>query len=230
MKCFLKAIVIVFLSVGFIAGINSCKKEETPTLTTSTVTNIKGTTATGGGTITDEGTGTVITRGVCWNTSQNPTISNSKTSDGSGTGTFTSKMTGLKAGTKYYVRAYATNDAGDAYGNEINFTTSRVTCSAGCEEMTWGISGESFESIQYTNWSCTYTYVGSSYIKSCSGTLTLLASGNSYFINLTYNWPACSITVDVEGVGSCSDEAGKSKSIKECDCGEQQVTEKFEHL
>lgn len=56
-------------------------------------------------------------------TSTNPTISNSKTTDGTGTGVYTSTITGLAVNTKYYVRAYATNSVGTAYGTEISFTT-----------------------------------------------------------------------------------------------------------
>jgi len=65
----------------------------------------------------------VTQRGVCWSSSQNPTIGNSHTRDGSGTGRFTSYITGLKNNTRYYVRAYATNINGTAYGNQQSFTT-----------------------------------------------------------------------------------------------------------
>jgi len=80
-------------------------------------------TATSGGNVTSNGGGTVTARGVCWGTSPNPTTANSKTVDGSGTGAFVSALAGLTLNTPYYVRAYATNSAGTAYGNEITFTT-----------------------------------------------------------------------------------------------------------
>ena len=95
-----------------------------PTVTTSQVTNIQQTTATGGGNVTSAGGGTVTARGVCWSTSHNPTTSSSHTTNGMGTGSFTSSLTGLTANTTYYVRAYATNNAGTAYGSEVSFTTS----------------------------------------------------------------------------------------------------------
>ena len=94
-----------------------------PTVTTTAVSDIDKTTATGGGNITDDGGASVTARGICWSTSQNPTISGSHTTDGTGTGSFTSAMTGLTANTTYYVRAYATNSAGTAYGEEVSFTT-----------------------------------------------------------------------------------------------------------
>ena len=76
-----------------------------------------------GGNVTSDGNLDVTARGVCWSTSPNPTISNSKTTDGTGTGSFTSNVTGLAEGTTYYVRAYATNSKGTAYGAEKSFTT-----------------------------------------------------------------------------------------------------------
>jgi len=94
-----------------------------PTVTTSPVTNITQTTATSGGNVIADGGATVTARGVCWNTSSNPTTANSHTTDGSGTGTFVSNLTGLTLNTLYYVRAYATNSVGTAYGNEVSFTT-----------------------------------------------------------------------------------------------------------
>ena len=94
-----------------------------PTVTTTAISNIDKTTATGGGNVTADGGATITTRGICWSTSQNPTISGNHTTDGTGTGSFTSSMTGLTANTTYYVRAYATNSAGTAYGEEVSFTT-----------------------------------------------------------------------------------------------------------
>ena len=95
----------------------------TPTLTTTAITAITDNSAQSGGNITDNGGATVTARGVCWSTSQNPTTADSKTTDGSGTGSFTSSLTGLSSETTYYVRAYATNSVGTAYGNEVSFKT-----------------------------------------------------------------------------------------------------------
>ena len=94
-----------------------------PILTTSDVTNIEQTAATGGGLITSEGSSAVVSRGVCWSTSGNPTIENDHTADGAGGGLFTSQITGLYPGTSYFIRAYATNSGGTAYGNNIFFTS-----------------------------------------------------------------------------------------------------------
>ena len=95
-----------------------------PTVTTSLISNVAETSASCGGNVTSDGGATITARGVCWSTSQNPTISDNHTTDGSGAGSFTSSLTGLTAGcTTYYVRAYATNSVGTAYGNEVSFTT-----------------------------------------------------------------------------------------------------------
>jgi hypothetical protein len=94
-------------------------------VTTNQVTSIKSTSATCGGNVTSDGGSPVTTRGVCWNTTGNPTIGNSHTHNGSGTGSFTSYMTGLNKHTRYYVRAYATNANGTSYGEQRIFTTLR---------------------------------------------------------------------------------------------------------
>lgn len=93
-------------------------------LTTTALSSISSFSADCGGTIITDGGSSVISRGVCWSISPNPTISlSTKTTEGSGTGTYSSVITGLSGNTTYYVRAYATNNAGTDYGNEIQFTT-----------------------------------------------------------------------------------------------------------
>ena len=95
-----------------------------PTLTTTVTTSITTTSTSSGGNITSDGGASISARGVVWSTSTNPTIAlSTKTADGTGTGSFTSLLTNLTPKTTYYVRAYATNSAGTAYGNEITFTT-----------------------------------------------------------------------------------------------------------
>jgi uncharacterized protein (TIGR02145 family) len=94
------------------------------TLSTLPIGNTTATSATSGGNITNDGGTNVTQRGVVWSTSPNPTTANNLTSNGSGTGNYSSTITGLTANTMYYVRAYATNSAGTAYGNQLSFTTS----------------------------------------------------------------------------------------------------------
>ena len=96
-----------------------------PTVTTGNVTNITETTASCTGNVTSDGRATITARGICWNTSPNPTISHFKTSNGTGLGTYTGNLTNLTPSTTYYVRAYATNAEGTAYGEQKSFKTSK---------------------------------------------------------------------------------------------------------
>lgn len=92
-----------------------------PNVITGSISSVTQTTAISGGDITDDGGDLISARGVCWNTSHNPTINDSKTNDGTGNGSYLSNITGLTTNTTYYVRAYATNSIGTAYGNEMSF-------------------------------------------------------------------------------------------------------------
>ena len=94
-----------------------------PTITTIVLTNISTTFVTSGGNISSDGGAAVTARGVVWDTLSSPTTAKNKTTDGNGAGSFVSQVTGLTPGVKYFLRAYATNDAGTAYGNEFTFTT-----------------------------------------------------------------------------------------------------------
>jgi hypothetical protein len=97
------------------------------TLSTAIVTNITTTSASSGGIITFDGHALVTARGICWATTAAPTVDDFKTTDGSGMGEFTSELTSLLPGNTYYVRAYATNSVGTAYGNEVSFSTNSIT-------------------------------------------------------------------------------------------------------
>lgn len=94
-----------------------------PTLTTTTATSITGGTASSGGTISSDGGSAITQKGICWSTSASPTIADNTTTNGTGSGAYSSLVSGLLTSTTYYVRAYATNIAGTAYGNQISFTT-----------------------------------------------------------------------------------------------------------
>lgn len=118
------AIIGLLAVVGLFQG---CKKPSVPELTTAAISEIGLTSAVSGGTIVTDGGAEITEKGVCWSTSVSPTIAGSRTSNGTGTANFVSNMAGLSEGTTYYVRAYATNEVGTAYGNELTFTTSQVT-------------------------------------------------------------------------------------------------------
>jgi uncharacterized protein (TIGR02145 family) len=114
------------LFVFFLLIIVSCKKVSLPAVTTASVTRILQGSAYSGGQVTSDGGTQITARGVCWDISIDPTVAKNKTSDSLGTGLFTSYITGLTASTTYYVRAYATNSEGTAYGLNVEFTTDPV--------------------------------------------------------------------------------------------------------
>ena len=98
-----------------------------PIITSVPINLITKTTATGGGNITKDGGSAITARGVVWSTNPNPSINlESKTSDGNGSGIYQSNISGLLPNTKYYVRAFATNIIGTAYGDELNFSTLQI--------------------------------------------------------------------------------------------------------
>ena len=105
-----------------------------PTLTTTATTAITIAAASSGGTISSDGGASITAKGVCWSTSTMPIIDlATKTNDGTGAATFTSSLSGLAPGTTYYVRAYATNIGGTAYGAEVSFTTTVATITNGTQ-------------------------------------------------------------------------------------------------
>lgn len=107
---------------------NGQSTSKVPTVTTQAASSVAGVIATGNGTITDIGIPDPTAHGFCWNTAGNPTTADAKVDNGaaSTTGAFTGSITGLTAGTTYYVRAYATNNAGTGYGDQVNFTTGKL--------------------------------------------------------------------------------------------------------
>ena len=115
-------LVSTLIIIGF-----SCKKEEDkatlPKVSTTSLTEVTDTSATTGGTILSDGGEVIISSGVCWGTSENPTIADNFTNDVAVHGTFVSKINGLKGGSNYYIRAYATNSVGTSYGQAVQLTT-----------------------------------------------------------------------------------------------------------
>jgi hypothetical protein len=94
-----------------------------PMVKTALPSNITQTSAKSGGDVTSTGDAPVTARGVCWSINDNPTIADSHTTDGLGTGVFESNITDLNPNSLYYVRAYATNSFGTAYGIGVSFWT-----------------------------------------------------------------------------------------------------------
>jgi len=120
MKIYYYLILFLFLFTG-------CELQRPPKLTTTEVTNITPNSATSGGNIISDGNKDIFVEGVCWSTNKTPTIEQNRTLDNYGVGSFTSTIIGLTPNTVYYVRAYAINDIGIGYGNEVTFSTNNVS-------------------------------------------------------------------------------------------------------
>jgi hypothetical protein len=144
MKSKFRSAVLIFLAVCLTAFLTTCGggDDETsgapatlPTVVTTAISGnltftpyIAGTSARGGGNVTSDGGGAITDRGLCYNTTGNPTIGDFKRSDGSGTGVFTTcTLNMLAMNSVYHVRSYATNSVGTAYGNEITFNSGYAT-------------------------------------------------------------------------------------------------------
>lgn len=122
----LRLLVVAGLFVSL--GLWSCSKGgdggggTKPSVSTSAATSITPTSAVVSAIVSNEGSSGSVS-GLCWNTSPGPVIGSNNITLSSGTGTFPGTISGLTPNTTYYVRAYATNNAGGSYGNEISFTT-----------------------------------------------------------------------------------------------------------
>lgn len=95
-----------------------------PQVTTGMVSNVTANSAVCSGNVTSDGGVAVTAKGFCWSTAQYPTVSGMHSNEGGGMGSFNGSLTNLSIGTTYYVRAYATNNTGTAYGDQMSFTTS----------------------------------------------------------------------------------------------------------
>jgi len=127
----MKKSILILLTVVF--AIASCNKNDDPAdntslpiLTTLDITEITSTSAKSGGDISDTGGADITAKGVCWSTSQNPSLLDFATDEGNNPSNYTSQLTSLTANSTYYVRAYATNSKGTGYGNELEFVAQNI--------------------------------------------------------------------------------------------------------
>jgi hypothetical protein len=198
-----------------------------PTVTTFEVMNITTTTAMGGGEVTYDGGATVTERGICWGTSHDPNISGSHASNGTGLGDFTCNMTGLTPNTEYYVRAYAKNSAGTAYGDEVRFITAdlplyTINVSADPDNGGTVSGGGTYQQGQqctvtaianndytFANWTENGGVVSTnaSYTFIVTGDRSLVANfnysdpGDTFFVDFESGLPAGWTTIDADGDG-----------------------------
>jgi len=118
-----------------------------PSLTTLAISGVSSTGVLTGGDVTSDGGSAVTSRGVAYGLTSNPTTLGTITTDGSGVGSFMSTLTGLTPSTTYYVRAYATNSVGTAYGNEVSFSTNTSNGFSSCGGVI-DVDGNSYQTVQ----------------------------------------------------------------------------------
>lgn len=94
-----------------------------PKVKTIVVYDIEKNKAFSGGEIISDGGAVITAKGICWNTEGNPDLEDNFTNNGKGSDAFNCAITGLDSYRLYYVRAYATNSLGSAYGEEFCFVT-----------------------------------------------------------------------------------------------------------
>ncbi len=146
-------------------------------VTSSTFSNVNGTSAVGNGSVTNEGSSAVIDEGLCWSTSQLPTISDNHTTS------FTATINGLSPNTTYYVRAYATNSTGTGYGNQVTLVTGYTIGTATAGGLVFyndgnghGLVCASTDQSLGTVWGCSGTYIGvPSFSTGAANTNTIVA-------------------------------------------------------
>lgn len=120
---------------------------EMPTVSSVNITKITKSSAVSGGNITGDGGAVILSRGVCWDTVPNPTISDNYSFDGIGSGEYTSNLTNLMPNTTYYVRPYAINYLQTGYGEETSFTTRDTNCIVVYGDGVTDIDGNYYESV-----------------------------------------------------------------------------------
>jgi hypothetical protein len=107
--------------INWYPGFGGGTSAAVPVVVTRSISSITGTSAIGRGTVSSDGGSAITERGVCWNTSSNPTTSNSKATATGTLGDYTANIAGLTIGETYHVRAYAINGKGTSYGEDISF-------------------------------------------------------------------------------------------------------------
>ena len=210
-----------------------------PTLTTTNASNITINSASSGGNVTSDGGSTVTQRGICWSTTQNPTLANTSKASGSGMGSFTSAFSGLTSNTSYYLRAYATNSQGTAYGNQISFKTATPSASLVSSKGCTSLNGTNSLYYGMNGTSATWGLSSSGYSGTCwvapdpnkSGNLGTVV-GSNHYVEFTHNFSSQgyiefwvntynpgynnlipSITVNGSAIGSATKIGGQTSSF-----------------
>ena len=188
-----------------------------PTLSTKLIISVNETGAISGGNITDDGGAAVTQRGVVFSTTPNPTLSNTVIQAGNGVGDFTSNLTNLSQNTSYYVRAFATNSAGTAYGNELIFKTCASTpILSGTQNICKGSNTIFSTTLAGGTWSSSNTEVAT--VNISTGAVTGIAAGVAaitYTFSNQGDCPEVSATLNVTII---ADQTADTASITPTIC------------
>lgn len=152
-RSFNTAIAVLLCCTSFC--FSSCrKKADLPVVKTTAIVSVTATSAVGGGEVVDDGGSAVTARGVCWTVAEVPEIKDLTTNDGTGEGEFTSNIGNLDPSKRYFVRAYATNSDGTAYGDQVKFVTLAVGNLSFNPDVTYDtvydIEGNAYKTVQLT--------------------------------------------------------------------------------
>ncbi|MBM3913174.1 MAG: hypothetical protein FJ351_01880 [Sphingomonadales bacterium] len=153
-----------------------------PSVITTPISNITSNSIVTGGNVVSQGLSSVTARGVAYGTATNPTILNNTTSNGAGTGVFITNLIGLLHSTTYYVRAYATNSVGTAYGNEVGFTT-LLSFTCGTSTVS-DVDNNTYNTVQIGTQCWTQSNLKVSKYRNGDNIPTVLS--NSYWANTTF--------------------------------------------
>ena len=192
------------VSEVFLLNFNTTTPAGLATVTTDTITDIHSTTATCGGNVVNDGGYGVIERGICWSTTPNPVFNDNHISNGDGLGAYTCQLTNLSESTTYYVRAYATNSVGIAYGEQRSFTTTSIPSFTCGTSSVIDYDGNIYNTVQigYQCWMkenlrTTHYSNGDSIPNGSTSSLTIPYyynhSSSAIILSLrgyVYNWPA----------------------------------------
>ncbi|MCK9411769.1 MAG: HYR domain-containing protein [Prolixibacteraceae bacterium] len=181
-----------------------------PIILTTAVSSVGTNSAVSGGNVTSDGGATVTARGVCWNTTGSPTVTDAHTNNGTGLGSFTSNVTGLLQGATYYLRAYAINSAGTVYGGQIAFTTinpipaNPTSISASANPICNGTSTQltangALGTVYWYTGSCGGTFVGTGNTINVSPGVTTTYFARNYSNGL-YSNGCASTTITVNSI------------------------------
>jgi len=193
---YVRAYAINFGGVAYGNEVSFTTGAALPTVTTGTASSISYNSASMSGNVTNDGGANVTSRGFCWSTSTNPTIANSILNVGTGIGSFNGTITGLTGNTTYYVRAFATNSSGTAYGNEVSFTVGIQPQPLSCTGGTCNYNGGIFSSSLMNSLNYIVASVGQTidlHLTQCVSVISNQYCSNSYFTNpssaivLSYN-------------------------------------------